>query len=163
MRIILLVLLFLSASSNANLFFNTFDANDVEVLTPSSLRVTITERNEIRNGVLTVRIDDVDFGLSKNADCINSSTKDCSRLNTLLSNSSVKINLHSYNYKDEVYHGDIFVDGQNLSYYMIKNGWYKFDYKQSRSKHLVLMQKEAMCKGLGIWAISSQKIDEMCN
>ena len=163
MRIILAAIVLVSASSNANLFFNTIEADDVEVITPSSLRVTITERNEITNGALTVLIDNVDFGLAKNARCSTSKLKDCSRLNELLSKSSVKINLHSYDYQDEVFQGDVFVNGENLSYYMIKNGWYQFDYKQSRSKHLILMQKEAMCKGLGIWAISSQKIDEMCN
>lgn len=163
MRLILVFFALVSSSSSANIFFQTLEVKEVEVITPSKLELTISHRELSQDGVIALSIHSVDFGEAKELNCVNGVFHDCKRLKSFLSSRPLKVSLTGYNYQAAIYEGDVFAGGENLSHYMIKNGWYKFDYKQSRSKHLVIMQKEAMCRGLGIWAIPSQKIDEMCN
>ena len=162
MRLLILPIIFLSSGAVASVFYKPLDVNAYKVISPSVIEFQI-QSSEYSGASVTMQITNVDFrGLSASS-CEDLQEAHCERLSQYLDGSSVKIKLQEYNQSTQMFVGDVFINGDKLSHTMIKQGWYKFDYKQSRGKHLVLMQKNAMCKGLGIWAGKSTSLDTICN
>lgn len=163
MRVVLMLLMLFSASAFAEFFFKTLGVESAEVLTPSLVEIKLAESSGYAGGVLRFRLDNVQFEPSNKAPCGQVKSKECERLDLLLKQSNVEIYLNKFEHKTNEFKGDIFVNKQNLIHKMIREGWYKFDYKKTRNKVLILFQKEAMCKGKGIWARESSSLDAMCN
>lgn len=163
MRLIALLFILTATPAVAGVFFKSLDVEKVRVITPSTLEFVLGYASGYENGVLKLSISNVDFGSSESVDCRNADHLACERLTQLFERSKVKVYLNEFEYDSEKFKGQVYVDGKNLEHIMLSEGWYKFDYKQSRNKHLLMLQKEAMCKGKGIWAGYSSSLDEMCN
>lgn len=163
LKTLTLTLAVMSSSAMCNVFFKPLDVSELEVITPSEIEFTIIGDEQYNNSKLVMKIQDVDFSAAENLDCTVDNNKECSQLLNHLNRKSITIELIAYDHDTELFTGNIFVNGSKLSHTMIREGWYKFDYKKSRSKHLVILQKNAMCKGLGIWSGKSTSLDYLCN
>ena len=163
MRYLILFCWIFSCGAIANIFNQTAEASNVKVITPSILEFTTTINHSIPSGKLRIKIKDIDFNGKSNVECKLFKLEDCDKLSSLLSDAKIQINLKKYDHEKAVFIGDVFINGENLVYKLIKEGWYKFDYRQSRNKYYVLLQKHAMCNGLGIWQGYSSTIDYACN
>jgi endonuclease YncB( thermonuclease family) len=64
---------------------------------------------------------------------------------------------------NSVFKGTVYVNGINLRHTMLRDGWYKFDYKNDRDVYDIMLQKEAECMRKGIWAHKNYTVtDERC-
>lgn len=163
MRYLMVVSALFSSNLMADVFFKPLSVSDFDVISPAVIEFTIQSPEKYKNSKARMMVTEVDFEGLGMVRCEKQSNKDCQRLNDFLASAPVNIQLIKYNQSTAMFTGDILVNGDKLAHTMIKQGWYKFDYKTTRSKHLVLMQKQAMCKGLGIWQGKSTSLDTLCN
>jgi|TARA_B100001059_G_scaffold171670_1_gene171768 hypothetical protein len=163
LKVLAFTLVAMSPRAMCNVFFKPLDVSELEVITPSKIEFTIIGDEQYNNSTLVMKIQDVDFSTAENLDCTVGNNKECSQLLSHLNLKSITIELMTYDHESQLFTGNIFVNGSKLSHTMIREGWYKFDYRKSRSKHLVILQKDAMCKGLGIWRGKSTSLDYLCN
>lgn len=153
----------ISMSSHGGILHKTFQVKNANVITPSVVEFTTVETQEVPEGKLALKLRYIDFEGRSEFDCTQDITDECERLQNTLDGSNIQLNLDSYDRQKGYYFGDIFVGDDELVYKMISEGWYKFDYTQTRSKHFVLLQKKAMCTGVGIWQGQSHLLDVQCN
>lgn len=155
------------ASQLPVVFHQTFKVETATVVAPNLIDVTTTFNGTTELARLKINLSGVDFGSVANRDCVNSTGKttvDCDRLDNFLANKLVQINLRSYNRTNDSFDGKVFVDGQSLKNSMLSEGWYRHDYKKSRNKYSIILQKSAMCRGKGIWReLHSTMTDLECN
>lgn len=163
MRKLLIFLSVFSFSASANLLYKTINISEATVITPSLIEFVIPADHTRPSGVVTLKLMDIDFDAEENILCKKHHLNACERLQNLFEKNITQLHLKAFDHESQHFSGDVYVGGEKLTYMMVSKGWYKFDYKQTRNKYYVFLQKMAMCKGLGIWSGESSMLDEMCN
>jgi hypothetical protein len=141
----------------------TFRAETTTVLTPKLLKITayLTGNKEQLSKVY-IQMDGLVYDDGDHMDCSENSSSNCTRLMNVLDASSIQFTL-SDPIGESAFNGAVYVNGVNLRHTMLREGWYKFDYKVGRSHYDILLQKEAECKRKGIWKhVTYSVTDERC-
>ena len=162
------LLLFIPFFANASdsHFYRTVNAESVEVITPAKLLLTTRFNGATELAQMTFYLEQVDFNGKENSKCNDATSQqlrnECNRLSNFFENKEIKFKLNDNTEAGE-FTGEIYVNGINLQNHMIREGWYKFNYRNSRSKYLVIIQQKAKCLNKGIWKTESLKRDIECN
>lgn len=131
----------------------TFVAQSVKVLSPSLLEIEAYFTDDQTNiSRVYVRTDGLVYDKGDQEKCDEDViSPNCQRLMDEINLATVQFRLAD-NIGKSVFTGIIYVNGVNLRHTMLREGWYKFDYKKGRSHYDILLQKEAECKRKGIWS-----------
>lgn len=141
----------------------TFSAETVTVLTPKLLEITayLTTNKEQLSKVY-IQIDGLIYDEGDQIPCSENQSSNCTRLMNVVDASPIQFSL-SDPIGESAFNGTVYVNGVNLRHSMLRDGWYKFDYKVGRSHYDILLQKEAECKRKGIWKhVTYSVTDERC-
>ena len=152
--------------SASNVVFNqTFTANEIKVVSNGVVNIVTTFGGKTETANFNYYIDGIDFAGSAYNECNNDSpTVPCELLLNFFEGKEVKFVLSKYDGSKNLFSGQLYVDGKSIKDVMIRNGWYRFDYKQSRNRYLAILQKEAKCSARGIWKSRYSPLTEMeCN
>lgn len=158
----------------------TYRGTVTKILTPTIVEIA-TERNG-RTEMLTLRLADIQAGNGADGQCHRSSRKHshhktmgrrphkaesvnaelkhiCKVLTKTLKGEAVGIEISQWNNPTTGY---LSLRNSIVNFDLIANGEYRVDYTQSRSAHLVLLEKEARCKRVGSWEVMlGNKIEDM--
>jgi hypothetical protein len=166
-KLIGLLIASLSVSAGAEIIEHyktkTFLAETVNVITPEILEITsYLEKDKGSLSKLYIKIDGLIFDVGDQIACEDNLSSNCERLMSWIEGAEVQFSL-----KDQIgkgaFNGTVFVNNENLRHSMLREGWYKFDYKVGRSRYDILIQKEAECKRKGIWRkVTYSVTDERC-
>lgn len=158
----------------------TYRGTVTKILTPTIVEIA-TERNG-QTEMLTLRLADIQAGNGADGQCHQTSRKYvhhkslglrpqksesvnaelkhvCKVLSKTLKGEAVGIEISQWNNPTTGY---LSLRNSIVNFDLIANGEYRVDYTQSRSAHLVLLEKEARCKRLGSWEVMlGNKIEDM--
>ncbi|MFT7008990.1 MAG: hypothetical protein ACJAXJ_003538 [Colwellia sp.] len=131
----------------------TFIAQSVKVLSPSLLEIQAYFTKDLTNlSKVYIRTNGLIFDEGDQEKCDEDViSPNCQRLMDEIKLATVQFQLAD-NVGKSSFTGIIYINGVNLRHTMLREGWYKFDYKKSRSHYDILLQKEAECKRKGIWS-----------
>lgn len=158
----------------------TYRGTVTKILTPTTVEIA-TERDG-RTEMLTLRLADIQAGNGADGQCHRTSRQYthhknlglrpqrsepmdaelkyiCKVLSKTLKGETVGIEISQWNTPTTGY---LSLGDSIVNFDLIANGEYRVDYTQSRSAHLVLLEKEARCKRVGSWAaMLGNKIEDM--
>lgn len=158
----------------------TYRGTVTKILSPTVVEIA-TERNG-RTEMLTLRLADIQAGNGADGQChqisrlhshhrslrlrpkkaepLNAELKHiCKVLTKTLKGESVGIEISQWNNPTTGY---LSLRNSIVNFDLIASGEYRVDYTQSRSAHLVLLEKEARCKRAGSWEVMlGNKIEDM--
>lgn len=158
----------------------TYRGTVTKILTPTIVEIA-TERDG-RTEVLILRLADIQPGNGADGQCHQSTRRHshhkslglrpqkretvsaelkqiCKVLSKTLKGETVGIEISQWNNPTTGY---LSLRNSIVNFDLIANGEYRVDYTQSRSAHLVLLEKEARCKRVGNWkGMLGNKIEDM--
>jgi len=154
-RVICLSLAVCSFFTNAEVITHykarTFKAETVNVISPQLLELSAhLVAGSQQLSTVYIKTKGLIFDEGDKIPCEEVETANCIRLKAYLDLKDVRFRLGDHINKNAFY-GQVFVEGENLRNTMIKDGWYKFDYKVGRSRYDMFLQKEAECMRKGMW------------
>lgn len=156
-KLVLFIFTLVCLPVNANVINHykskTFIAQSVKVLSPSLLEIHAHLTQDPTNiSKLYIRTDGLIYDEGDQEKCDEDIlSRNCKRLMDAINLATVQFRLGD-NIGNSVFTGVVYVDGVNLRHTMLREGWYKFDYKKSRSHYDIILQKEAECRRKGIWS-----------
>lgn len=169
-QLIIFCLLFLVvdafAEQSQNVLHKTYEVSKINISSPRLLELWTSFNNTTRLSRLKFIVTGVQFSGDEFIDCTDHGNvnNSCSRLTALFKGAKLQVNLKTYDASTQSFGGDLFINGRNMIHIMIEEGWYLFDHSIGRSKYLILLQKQSMCLGKGIWSIRhSNKTKLECN
>lgn len=166
-NLVLLLFFVLSWKAGADVITHymtkSFQAESVNVVTPKLIEVTAyMSGSREALSKLYIQTDGLIYDEGDQIACVQHFSTNCARLKAKLEASLVQFSLRDSIGKS-AFNGVVYVNGENLRHTMLRDGWYKYDYKVSRSYYDILLQKEAECKRKGLWKhISYLPTDERC-
>lgn len=166
-RVICLLIAGCTFISNAEVITHyktkTFKAESVNVITPQLLEFTAFLTNDrMKLSTLYIQTSGLIFDEDDQKICEKYETDKCKRLLAHLELKDVRFKLGEP-VGISAFNGQVYVAGENLRHTMIREGWYKFDYKVGRNHYDILLQKEAECMRKGIWkSIAYSETDMRC-
>lgn len=158
----------------------TYRGTVTKILTPTTVEIAT-----MRNGhteMLTLRLADIQPGNGADGLCHQPAKKyskhksrgvrpqqtdsvrdelkrNCKMLSKTLKGESVGVEISQWNNPTTGY---LSLGQSIVNFDLISSGEYRVDYTQSRSAHLVLLEKEARCKRLGSWGVMlGNRIEDM--
>lgn len=141
-----------------------FHGEVMEVSAPNIIKVKTETADGDKH--FWIELIHVDFGAKAGIECnlnwfeklfepssVESNEKSCDLLDDMLDGNKVSVEITEWS--QPILKGYVFLkqDGQhiNINHYLISNGIFPVDYKQSKDAGLVRLEKKARCNRLGIW------------
>jgi len=162
----LVVFMFVNhAFANKVVFNQSFDADEAVVISPGVINIITTFGGKTELAKFNYYIDAIDYrGSGRNKCDEGKSLMACEKLKSFIKDKRISFLITEFDELNNVFTGQLYVNEKSIKDEMIRNGWYRYDYRKGRSLYLSILQKEAKCNARGIWKKRFSPLTEQeCN